>query len=75
VAVPTPCRRAKAVSWARPVAHDLHGPSCRAGTGTLPAVSCRPWAMLWVVPSAHGPFVHLYIQGVLSQLPWNTWHI
>jgi hypothetical protein len=32
VAVP-PCRpcRAKAVSWARPAAHDLHNPSCRHG--------------------------------------------
>jgi hypothetical protein len=42
-AVP-PCR-AKVVSWARPAAHDLHGPSCRAGTGTLLAVLCRPWAV------------------------------
>jgi hypothetical protein len=33
VAVPAPCRpcRAKAVSWARPAAHDPHGPSCRHG--------------------------------------------
>jgi hypothetical protein len=42
-----PCRpcRVKAVSWARPAAHDPHGPSCRAGTGTLSAVPCRPWAV------------------------------
>jgi hypothetical protein len=42
-----PCRpcRAKAVSWARSAAHDPHGPSCRAGTGTLSAVPCRPWAV------------------------------
>jgi hypothetical protein len=42
-----PCRpcRAKAVSWARPAAHDPHGPSCRAGTGTLPVVPYRPWAV------------------------------
>jgi hypothetical protein len=43
VAVPAPCRRA--VSWVRPAAHDPHGPSCRTGTGTLPAVPCRPWAV------------------------------
>jgi hypothetical protein len=37
--------RARVVSWARPAAHALHWPSCRAGTGMLPAVPCRPWAV------------------------------
>jgi len=57
-----PCRPSgRAVSWARPVAHALHWPSCRAGTGTVPAVPCRPAhgpcqkAMLRAVPPAHGP--------------------
>jgi len=39
-----PCR-ARAVSWARPAAHALHGPPCRAGTGTVAAVPCGPWAV------------------------------
>ena len=37
--------RARAVSWDRPTAHALHWPSCRAGTGTVPAVPCGPWAV------------------------------
>jgi hypothetical protein len=55
------CRscRAKAVSRARPAAHDPHGPSCRASTGTLPAVPCRPWAVPKgrAVSRAAGPWV------------------
>jgi hypothetical protein len=49
-AVPPPCRSplvvsARVVSWARPAAHARHGPSGRAGTGTVAAVSCRPWVV------------------------------
>jgi len=36
---------ARAVSWARPAAHALHGPPCRADTGTVAAVPCGPWAV------------------------------
>jgi hypothetical protein len=54
---------AKAVSWARPAAHDTHGRPCRAGWA-----HCRPChaahgpcqkVVPWAVPPAHGPFVHL----------------
>jgi hypothetical protein len=44
VPLPWPCR-ARAMSWARSAAHALHWPSGCAGTGTLQAVPCRPWAM------------------------------
>jgi hypothetical protein len=49
-AVPPPCRspyavRTRVVSWSRPTAHARHGPSGRAGTGTVAAVPCRPWAV------------------------------
>jgi hypothetical protein len=60
VVVPAPCwpYRAKVASWSRPAAHDPHGPSCRAGTSTLPVVSCRPWVVpkRRVVGRAAGPW-------------------
>jgi hypothetical protein len=60
-----PCR-AGVVSWARVAAHAPHWPSCRAGTGTLPVVSCRPWAVPCrrAVGRAAGPWavwIYIYI--------------
>jgi len=50
-----PCR-ARAMSWARPAAHALHGASlpCRATCGP-----CQK-AIPWTVSPAHGPHGHIY---------------
>jgi hypothetical protein len=76
------CGRAgRAVSWARPAAHDPHGPSCHASTGTLPAVPCRPWAVPKgrVVGRAAGPWAVctpiVMIEKVPIQMEWLQYDV
>jgi len=71
-----PCRPfGRAVSWARPAAHALHGAPGRAGTGTRPAVPCRPLAVPWAVSPAHGPHGHIYqrpAENPKKPYPWES---
>jgi hypothetical protein len=67
--VPVSCR---VVSWARPAAHTLHWPSCRAGTGTLPYVPCRPLVVPCRRAVGRGLFGNIYPTPSLRVSPTPT---